>query len=110
MAGGRPRYGSEILGSWPCSAPPTPSTRPATTWPGYDSNGLIQRRPGTNTYDQTPGGQRVAVFYTKVHDHLLTPLIAANQPPAPPDLRRALRVTDHHVNTYTDQARLGKAA
>ena len=51
-------------------------------------NGLIQRRPGTNIYDLTPDGQRVAIFYTKVHDRLLRPLIAADSPPAPTDLRR----------------------
>jgi hypothetical protein len=34
-------------------------------------NALIQRREHTNTYDLTPEGQRVAVFYTKVHDRLL---------------------------------------
>lgn len=27
--------------------------------------GLIERRPGTNTYDLTADGQRVALFYTK---------------------------------------------
>ncbi|MFK5647995.1 hypothetical protein ACI3ET_15960 [Ornithinimicrobium sp. LYQ121] len=73
-------------------------------------NGLIERRPGTNTYDLTADGQRVAIFYTKVHDRLLRPLIAANQPPAPRDLRDALRVVDHHVHAYTAQARLGTAA
>ena len=72
--------------------------------------GLIRRRPGTNTYDLTPDGQRVAVFYTKVHDRLLTPLIAADQPPAPPELRRALATIDRHVTGYTDRARLAKAA
>jgi hypothetical protein len=35
------------------------------------SKGLIARRPRTNTYDLTPDGQRVAIFYTKVHDRLL---------------------------------------
>ncbi|MBA2532090.1 MAG: hypothetical protein H0V23_08295, partial [Nocardioidaceae bacterium] len=29
-------------------------------------NGLIERRPGTNTYQLTPDGQRVAIFYTRV--------------------------------------------
>lgn len=72
--------------------------------------GLIARRPGTNTYDLTADGQRVAIFYTKVHDRLLRPLIAADQPPAPAELRAALRTIDHHVNGYTDQARVGKAA
>ena len=71
--------------------------------------GLICRRPGTNTYDLTPDGQRVAIFYTKVHDRLLAPLIA-DQPPAPPDLRRALVTIERHVHAYTDRARLGKAA
>ena len=36
-------------------------------------NGFIERREHTNTYDLTPDGQRVAVFYTKVHDRLLRP-------------------------------------
>ncbi len=71
---------------------------------------LIHRRPGTNTYDLTPEGQRVAIFYTKLHDRLLRPLIAADQPPAPPELRRALATIDRHVKAYTDQARIGKAA
>src|SRR5664280_1100859 len=73
-------------------------------------NGLIERREHTNTYDLTPDGQRVAVFYTKVHDRLLRPLIAADRPPAPAELRHALSTIDRHVHTYTDHARLGKAA
>ena len=52
----------------------------------------------------------MAIFYTKVHDRLLRPLIAADKPPAPVELRRALATIDRHINTYTDQARLGKAA
>jgi hypothetical protein len=73
-------------------------------------NGLIERRPGTNTYHLTPDGQRVAIFYTKVHDRLLRPLIAADAPPAPVELRNAMRVVDRHVRGYTDHARLGNAA
>ena len=73
-------------------------------------NALIQRREHTNTYDLTPEGQRVAVFYTKVHDRLLRPLIAADQPPAPAELRHALATIDRHVHTYTDHARLGNTA
>ena len=73
-------------------------------------NGLITRRPGTNTYHLTPDGQRVAIFYTKVHDRLLHPLLAADQPPAPPELRHALATIDRHVHTYTDRARLRNAA
>jgi Mn-dependent DtxR family transcriptional regulator len=69
--------------------------------------GLITRRPGTNTYDLTTEGQRVAIFYTKVHDRLLRPLIAAD---APPELRGALATVDRHVRSYIEQARLGNAA
>ena len=73
-------------------------------------NALLERRPHTNTYQLTPDGQRIAIFYTKVHDRLLRPLIAANAPPAPTELRRALRVVDHHLHHYVEHARLGKAA
>ena len=49
-----------------------------------------------------------------VHGRLLGPLIAADQPPAPPPtppaLRQALATVDQHVYDYIDQARLGKAA
>jgi hypothetical protein len=70
-------------------------------------NGLIVRRPGTNTYDLTPDGQHVAIFYTKVHDRLLRPLLAPDTPPAPVELRNAMRVVDRHVRGYIDHARLG---
>ena len=73
-------------------------------------NGLIERLDGTNRYRLTPDGQRVAIFYTKVHQRLLRPLLAADQPPAPPDLREALATIDRHINGYITAARLGKAA
>lgn len=73
-------------------------------------NRLIERRPGTNTYQLTPDGQRVAIFYTKVHDRLLRPLLAADTPPAPTELRNALRVIDRHLHDYVDQAHLRNAA
>jgi hypothetical protein len=50
------------------------------------------------------------MFYTKVHDRLLHPLIAANRPPAPPDLREALRTIDTHVRGYIHDAHLQNAA
>lgn len=72
--------------------------------------GLIRRLDGTNRYLLTPEGVRVAAFYTKVHHRLLAPLLAADQPPAPIELRRALRVIDHAVDDYITHARIRPAA
>jgi hypothetical protein len=68
--------------------------------------GLITRLPHTNTYVLTPEGQRVAIFYTKLHNRLLRPLTAAHDPPAPLALRQALRVITHHVDNYVREARM----
>jgi hypothetical protein len=58
-------------------------------------HGLIEKIPGTNTYRTTPEGIRAAVFYTKVRDRLLGPLLdSGDQPPAPVELRRALTQID----------------
>jgi hypothetical protein len=73
-------------------------------------NRLIERVEGTNTYLPTTEGQRVAIFYTKVHNRLLRPLLAANAPPAHDELRQALRTIDRHVHSYIDETRLGNAA
>jgi hypothetical protein len=73
-------------------------------------HGLIQRLPRTNTYVLTTEGTRVALFYTKVHARLLRPLLAADQVPAPPELRAALRTIDAAVADYATHARLGVAA
>ena len=72
--------------------------------------GLIYRIKHTNRYVLTPDGTRFAVFYTKLHNRLLRPLMAADQPQAPPELRQALRAIDQHVDDYITRARLGKAA
>ena len=72
--------------------------------------GLIMRIEHTNRYVLTSDGIAMAVFYTKVHDRLLRPLMAVRQPQAPPGLRDALRVIDHHVDDCITRARLGKAA
>lgn len=73
------------------------------------NNGLIHRLEHTNTYVLTDDGQRVAIFYTKVHDRLLRPLLAANTRPAAPPLREALATINKSVADYTLAARL-KAA
>ena len=135
--GGGPRpCGSAILGSWPWPAPSATTLLAATGitnkslralmtgllhapyTPGqmtYDLRrlrltGLIRRIEHTNRYVLTPDGIKVAVFYTKLHNRLLRPLLAADQPQAPPELRAALRAIDQHVDDYITRARLSQAA
>jgi hypothetical protein len=73
-------------------------------------HGLIERIPGTITYQLTTHGTRTAVFYTKLRDRLLGPLLdAGDQPPAPIELRRALKQIDHTLSDYIAHARLGTA-
>jgi len=73
-------------------------------------HGLIRRLPHSNTYVLTGEGIRVAVFYTKLQNRLLRPLLAADKPPARLEIRRALATLEHAVNQYTLNARLGVAA
>ena len=73
-------------------------------------HGLIERQAGTNAYALTAEGLRVAVFYTKLHARLLRPLLAADQPPAPTELRRALATIARVMDEYIANARLGVAA
>jgi hypothetical protein len=72
--------------------------------------GLIRRIDHTNRYVLTPDGTRAVLFYTKLYNRLLRPLLAADQPQAPPQLRAALRAIDQHVDDYITRARLGPAA
>jgi hypothetical protein len=60
-------------------------------------NGLIARIPSKNRYRLTSDGLRFAIFYTKLHDRLLRPLLATDQPPTPPPLRKALHTIDIHI-------------
>jgi len=73
-------------------------------------NGFIARIPHRNLYALTPDGLRFAVFYTKVHDRVLRPLMASDQPQAPSPLRAALRVIDGEVTRRLAAARLPAAA
>ena len=66
-------------------------------------NGLIRRIEHTHTYVLTPDGQRLAIFYTKPYNRLLRSLAAADQPQAPPALRQALTVIDHHGTTSSER-------
>ena len=52
-------------------------------------NGLITRIPHRNLYTLTPDGLRFAIFYTKVHNRVLSPLRAGGTSrPTPPPLHR----------------------
>ena len=73
-------------------------------------HGLIERLPHTNTYVTTPAGLRVAVFYPKVHDRVLGPLLSPALPPAPQAIRRAMATIDHVIADYVTNARLRAAA
>ena len=69
-------------------------------------HGLIQRLPRKNTYVLTPDGIRVAVFYTKLQNRLLRPLLEADKPPAKVEIRRALKTLKNAVDDYIHDARL----
>jgi len=69
------------------------------------SNALITRRPHANIYDLTPDGRAFAVFYTKVHNRVLFPLMAAPAG-APPPVRHALLILERHTRDTIAHARL----
>src|SRR5262249_2883586 len=69
-------------------------------------NGLIVRVPNHHRYTLTPEGTHFAIFHTKGHDRVLTPLLATHsQPHAPPDLRAALRTIDQAISQRLAHAR-----
>jgi hypothetical protein len=132
MAAGPRPYGSATLGSKPWPAPYAPPRRLtgitnknlralmtgllgganySMNQASYDLtrlrvNALITRIPGRNRYRLTSEGLAFAIFYTKVHDRLLRPLLAAYQPPAPPPIRKALHTIDTHIAQRIEDARL----
>jgi hypothetical protein len=71
-------------------------------------HGLIERIPGTITYQLTTDGTRTAVFYTKVRDRLLGPLLdAADYHPAPSS---SAAPSNRWTTPSATHARLGTAA
>jgi len=72
--------------------------------------GLITRIPSRNLYRLTDDGLAFAIFYTKVHNRVLRPLLATAAPQAPPPVRAALRTIDKHINARLGEARLPTAA
>ena len=73
-------------------------------------NGLLTRVQGRNLYRLTPDGPAFAIFYTKVHNRELRPLMATDRPQAPPPLHAAMRTIDAHVHTRLAEVRLPSAA
>jgi hypothetical protein len=71
---------------------------------------LIRRLPRSNTYVLTPDGVAFAVFYTKLGNRLLEPLMATHAPVAPLELRRALRVIDRSIDHAIHTAGIKTAA
>ena len=90
-------------------AQPYPMSRASYDLTRLRRNGLITRIPGRNLYRLTDDGLAFAIFYTKVHNRILRPLMTAG-PPAPPPLRAALRTIDQHINARLADARLPAAA
>ena len=66
--------------------------------------GLIRRIEHTNRYVLTPDGIKVAVFYTKLHNRLLRPLLAADQPQAPARTPRTPCAPSTSTSTTTSPA------
>jgi hypothetical protein len=73
-------------------------------------NGLISRIPRTNTYRLTADGQLFAIFYSKVHDQVLYPLMAGQAITTPIEIRGALATIDRHITSLTAAASIRRAA
>jgi hypothetical protein len=70
-------------------------------------NGLIERTARTNTYRLTADGLTFALVYTRVHEQVLYPLTAHDQPiAAPAPVCAAWRTITGHIDS-TVAARLG---
>lgn len=72
-------------------------------------HGLIERTHA-HRYRLTLDGQRFAVFYAKLAERVLPPLLAAPQPNSPPKLTRALALIEQCVDDALARAALKPAA
>src|SRR6266702_7821741 len=74
-------------------------------------NGLIERIARSNTYRLTADGLTFALVYSRVHDQVLYPLTAHDQPiAAPAPVRAAWRTITRHIDSTVAATRLGRAA
>ena len=89
---------------------PYPITRASYDLTRLRRNGLIERLPNRNLYRLTADGLAFAIFYSKVHNRVLRPLLAtADAPQAPPPLKAALRTIDQYLDARLTAARLPTA-
>ena len=89
---------------------PYPMNRASYDLTRLRRNGLIVRVQGRNRYQLTDDGLAFAIFYTKVHNRVLRPLLATDRPQAPPALRAAMRTINTHIDARLAEARLPPAA
>jgi hypothetical protein len=90
---------------------PYPMTRASYDLTRLRRNGLIERLPNRNLYRLTTDGLAFAIFYSKVHNRVLRPLLATTHAPqAPPPLKTALRTLEQHIDARLAAARLPSAA
>jgi hypothetical protein len=74
-------------------------------------NGLIERIARSNTYRLTADGLTFALVYSRVHDQVLYPLTAHDQPIAvPAPIRAAWHAITRHIDSTIAAAHLGRAA
>ena len=79
--------------------------------PRLRRNGLIERIARSNTYRLTPDGLTFALVYSRVHDRVLYPLTAHDQPiAAPAPIRAAWQAITRHIDSTIAAAHLGRAA
>src|SRR5437016_5787432 len=74
-------------------------------------NGLIEPIARTYTYRLSPDGLAFALVYSRVHDQILYPLTAHDQPiAAPAPIRAAWRAITRHIDNTIAATHLGRAA
>lgn len=74
-------------------------------------NGLTERIPHSDTYRLTGDGMTFALVYSRVHDKVLLPLTAHDQPiAAPADVRAAWHTVARHIDSTIAATQLGCAA
>ena len=110
--------------AYPSTAPSADSGSPISAgwtrlsgsvdWPRIAKRPECQRLRPSSAYVCSSGvihgdGIRVAVFYTKLQNRLLRPLLEADKPPAKIEIRRALATLHHAVQEYVENARLTPA-